>query len=350
MSQATSHWVDIDGAMGEGGGQVLRSSLTLSLLTGRPVRIFNIRARRPKPGLRPQHLKAVEAAAMVGGAEVEGARLGASTLLFQPGQVRPGDYHLDIGTAGATSLVLQTVFLPLALAAGESSLTLEGGTHVPWSPCYHYLAWQWLPWMARLGLQAELSMDRPGFYPEGGGRVRARIHGGGRLQGLTLLDRGALREVEGLSAVCELDLSIARRQQRRALARLEGLGCPLRVEVERWRGRSRGTVLLLLARFEHSQFCAFSLGARGKPAERVADEAAQALLDFLETPGVFDEHLADQLLLPLALAPEPSTLLTPRLTRHLLTNAEVIRAFLPVRIEVEGQEGEPGRVAVEPHP
>ncbi|QKT04609.1 RNA 3'-terminal phosphate cyclase [Ectothiorhodospiraceae bacterium 2226] len=340
--------VHIDGTMGEGGGQVLRSALTLSVLTGRPMRLTRIRARRDKPGLAFQHCMAVQAAARISAAEAEGVRAGSQTLAFSPGAVTPDEYHFDIGTAGATSLVLQTVLLPLALSAGPSQVTITGGTHVPMSPCFHYLDWLWRPMLARVGIGFDLHMSRAGFYPPGGGEIRAAMPGRAQVDGLDLMHRGRLLDVHGLSAVANLPAEIAQRQRDRALHRLQGLVCPLDIELASLPALSPGTVLVLLARFEHAQACFFALGARGKRAERVADDAVDELLRFLATDGAVDRWLADQLLLPLALAERRSAFRTSEVTLHLLTNAEVIRSFLPVAIEIEGELGEPGTVRVEP--
>lgn len=340
----------VDGSMGEGGGQVLRTSLALSLLTGRPFRIENIRARRPKPGLAAQHLRSVEAAAAVGAARVEGAQKGSTALTFEPGPVRPGEYRLDVGTAGAASLVLQTVAVPLALAGGESRLAVTGGTHVPWSPSFHYLERQWCPALAPLGLRAEVSLRRLGFYPRGGGEIEARLGpGSGRPSPLTLVERGKLQEVRGLSAVAGVPPAVAERQARRARARLQPLGVPVEIETASLEASSPGTFLFLEARFERARCCATGLGERGKPAEQVADETVAEVEAYLRSGAALDEHLADQLLLPLALARGGSAFTTAGVTRHLTTNAAVIRLFLPeTEIRIEGEEGRPGRVAVRP--
>lgn len=340
--------IEIDGSMGEGGGQVLRSALSLALMTGQPFHLRHIRANRAKPGLGFQHRTAVQAAVRVGRAEVEGDRVGSQSLMFVPAALAPGEYHMDIGTAGATSLVLQTVLLPLALARGPSRLTVTGGTHVPWSPCFHYLDWHWRVLLGRLGLHFKLEMALAGFYPQGGGRVRAELRGGAQVTGLTLDARGALQRVRGLSAVSNLPEDIAVRQRSRASRRLRGLGCDADIALESLPARSRGTVLVLLAEFEHGQACFCALGARGKRAEQVADEAADELLRFLGTDGAVDHRLADQLLLPLACAGQPSVLRTSEVTRHLLTNAEVIRAFLPVRIAIDGALGMPASIRIMP--
>jgi RNA 3'-terminal phosphate cyclase (ATP) len=343
--------IEINGSMGEGGGQVLRSALTLSLLTGQAFHMTHVRESRPRPGLFPQHLAAVQAAAQISGAEVSGARIGSHELCFTPRPLRPGRYHFDIGTAGATTLVLQTLLLPLAVADAASTLSIAGGTHVPWSPCFHYLDWHWRPLLARIGIAFQLELTMAGFYPQGGGELRAEIPGAARPLGLELLERGSLRRLRGLSAVANLPLQIAERQRGQALRRL-GRRMPkadVRIDVEPLPARSPGTLLLLLAEFEHSQACFFGLGARGKRAERVADEAVDELFAFLDSDGAVDRWMADQLLLPLALAAQGSVLRTAEVSSHLLTNAAVIGAFLPLRITVQGNTGEAGVVRIQPH-
>lgn len=338
----------IDGAMGEGGGQIVRSALSLSLLTGKPFTIARIRAARPKPGLRPQHLAAVSAAARISHAQVEGDRVGSQWLSFAPGVIAPGSYHFDIGTAGATTLVLQTVLLPLALAAAGSRLTISGGTHVPWSPSFHYLDLHWRHFLARIGIDFGLTLQRAGFYPHGGGELLATLPGAAHPRPLQLVRRGALRRIRGVSAVANLPLTIAERQRTQALRRLRQLAPQVATEIaiDTLAAISPGTMLLLLAEFEASQACFTALGERGKPAERVADEAADALAAFLGSDGAVEPWLADQLLLPLALAPGCSTLRTSAVTQHLLTNAAIIRRFLPVTIAVEATLGAPATVTI----
>jgi RNA 3'-terminal phosphate cyclase (ATP) len=201
--------IEVDAAMGEGGGQVLRSALSLSLLSGRASRLSRIRANQDRPGLRPQHLAAVRAAARVASAEVRGDRVGSEEIAFASGPVRPGDYFFDIGTAGSTSPVLRALLLPLALARKTSSVTIRGGTHVPWSPCFRYLDWQWRPPLAPIGVPFELTMTMAGFYPQGRGELQARIPGGSRPRPLSLPERGPLRTVRGLSAAANLPREIA---------------------------------------------------------------------------------------------------------------------------------------------
>ncbi len=339
--------IQLDGSYGEGGGQILRSALTLSLLTGRAVEIVNIRAGRPNPGLQAQHLKAVEAAAAISGSRVEGAMRGSRRLTFFPQPVRPGKYRFDIGTAGSTSLVLQTVVYPLALAGDVSTVTLTGGTHVPWAPSWHYLQMQWATMLRRIGFSVELELPRAGFYPRGGGEVRARIDPAASLQPLELTDRGALQSITGISGVGQLRRAIAVRQARRAEQLLQPLGVPVQIETAELPAACPGSFLLLLAHFERTQLCSSVLGAPGKPAENVADEAATALLAMLAGTATVDDYLADQLLLPLALAGRTSSFRTPRITRHLLTNAWVIEQFLPCRIAVTKTADDAGEVRIE---
>ncbi|HEY52075.1 MAG TPA: RNA 3'-terminal phosphate cyclase [Caldilineae bacterium] len=340
--------IHIDGSHGEGGGQVLRSSLTLSVLTGQPLRIDNIRARRSKPGLRAQHLASVQAAAAISQAEVTGATLGSATLLFRPGRVQPGPYRFDIGTAGSTSLVLQTIFLPLALAAAPSTVTISGGTHVAWSPSFDYLDRQWLPALRRMGYDACLTLERAGFYPKGGGRIRAEIRPAGTLQPVELVDRGALRRVSGISASANLPEHIARRQRQQVERRLGGWVPNLAVKTVTLSSSGPGTAVFLQAECEQGGGGFTALGRRGKPAERVADEAVDELETYLATNAAIDKHLADQLILPLVFAPGHSTFSTAAVTRHLLTNIEVVQAFLDVEIMVEGELRYPGFLRIEP--
>ncbi len=339
--------VELDGSYGEGGGQILRSSLTLSLLTGKPFRLRNVRARRPKPGLQPQHLMAVRAAAEVGGAQVRGASVGSSDLTFEPGDVSAGAYRFDIRTAGSTGLVLQTLCLPLALRGGApSEVTVIGGTHVTTSPCFHFLQTTWRAYLERMGLRLSLSMRRPGFYPRGGGEVVAHIPPVPGLRGVTLPARGDVM-VHGFSAIAGLPEHVMVRQARRANFRMEqsfGAGTDIRQEV--WAG-GPGSVLALVVETEPAPALFFGLGARGKPAEAVADEAADQAVAYLRAaPAAVDAHSADQIVLPLALAEGPSEYTAAEMTQHLLTNVTTIRRFVERDISCEGHLGQPGVVRI----
>jgi len=338
----------IDGSTGEGGGQVLRSSLALAILTGQSVHLTSIRAGRAKPGLQPQHLESVRAAAQICGGQVHGAALNSQQLLFEPGEVHGGRYRFDINTAGAAALVLQTIFLPLAMARDSSNITITGGTHVPHSPCYHYLECQWLPALQSSGFWARLSLERAGFYPQGGGEIQALIRPVETILPLQSMQRGRLLRIRGISAIANLEDGIAQRQKLQALRRLEAICTDSKIETVRMSSPGKGTLLLVQAEFEHSTCCYFGLGAIGKRAEQVANEAVDALEAFLASDGALDEYLADQLLLPLAFANGPSQFRTARVTLHLLTNAEILQAFLPIRIQIDGAEGQPGTVTISP--
>jgi RNA 3'-phosphate cyclase len=341
-----SPFLELDGSFGEGGGQILRTSLALSLLTGKPFHLRHIRAGRPKPGLQPQHLMSVRAAATVGQAKVRGASRGSSDLVFEPGQVVPGKYRFDIGTAGATGLVLHTLYLPLMLGAdAPSELTLVGGTHVSTSPCFHFLQTTWHAFMQLLGLTIRLHMQRPGFYPRGGGVVEVNLQPVARLKGLRLRERGPIR-VTGFSAVAGLPEDIARRQARRAVQRLKQAGLEATIREESWED-GPGTVLAVVLETTPAPALFFALGERGKRAERVADEAVDQVLAYLHAArAAVDAHSADQIVLPLALAEGPSEYTVAEVTRHLLTNVEIIRRFIDRDIVCEGEEGRPGTVRI----
>ncbi len=347
----------IDGSYGEGGGQVLRTCLALSAITGQPVQIERIRAARRKPGLKPQHLTGVRATAKVCNAQVEGAKLNSQSLSFAP-QSAPeaGTYTFDVaqaakgGSAGSVSLILQTVLLPLAHAEGPSELTLRGGTHVAWSPAFDYVKRVYLPTLARMGVQAKASIRNWGWYPIGGGEVRSTVDGKGRearFTGLDLRQRGELVRVRGVSASSNLPKHIRSRQERSALQALRSNGVNARVDVIDAPSKGQGTLVFLWSTFENGIAGFTSLGERGKPAERVAEEAAQDLLEHLGSDAALDPYLADQLVLPMALAAGSSQLSTQRVTQHLLTNAWVVNQFLPGCVSVDGQEGEPGLCRVE---
>jgi RNA 3'-phosphate cyclase len=338
--------IRIDGSLGEGGGQVLRSALTLSLLTGTPIEIYNIRVHRPKPGLQTQHLFAVQAAAAVGDARVSDIHLGSTQLIFEPRAIHAGAFRFDLHTAGSTSLILQTITIPLSHSVATSSVVLIGGTHVPWSPCFHYVALHWLRYLRQMGFNMELELERAGFYPGGGGSVRAVIHPVQQTSPLRAVERGSLNRIRGISAVANLSNQVAERQRRRAFDRLKPRCEHVEIEIDRLPSFGRGTMLLLVAEFEYFQCCFYSLGARGKPAEQVAEDAVAEFEAFIATDGCVDPYLADQLVVPMALTEGVSEIRTSQVTPHLTTNIEVVKLFLPVEIAVSGEIGQPGMIRV----
>jgi RNA 3'-terminal phosphate cyclase (ATP) len=338
--------IEIDGAEGEGGGQMVRTSLALSLITGKAFHLYRLRAGRAKPGLHAQHLASVRAAATIGQARLEGAALRSSDLVFEPGTVQPGNYHFDIGTAGTTALVLHTVYLPLALALGPSTVTIEGGTHVRTAPSFHFLAITWQAYLRRIGLDIDVTMRRPGFYPRGGGAIEANIKPWRQREGLNIATLTRPLRARCLSAVAGLPEHILHRQADRARAGLHQLGLDTDVYEESWPG-GPGTMLGIELPTAPAPTFLFTVGERGKRAERVADEAVAQVAAFLkaEPPGI-DEHSADQLVLPLALSPQPSSFPVAAVSSHLLTNVAVIQRFLERKIIVEGNLGQPGLVRI----
>jgi len=339
--------IKIDGSLGEGGGQILRTALSLSTITQRPFEIYNIRANRKTPGLSHQHLQAVNATARICNAKVSGNYLRSTDITFYPGKVQYGNYRFDIGTAGSVSLVLQTIFYPLSLAGEKSTITITGGTHVTHSPCIDYLACQWLYFLKQIGFDAKIQTVRAGFYPRGGGEVFVEIHPANPQLPLEIKDRGRHVKTTVISAVSNLDMAIAQRQQLQAKKRLQEKGIPHEVVLEERPAIGKGTLLLIVGTFEHSQCCYFSLGAIGKRAETVADDACNEFLSFLGTKGVIDEHLADQIVIPLALTKGTSHFITPKITQHLLTNIEIVKLFLPVSIDISGTPDGEGAVTIQ---
>ena len=346
--------VNIDGSFGEGGGQVLRTSLALSAITGQPLHIYNIRAARSKPGLQAQHLTCARAAAAICGAELEGAAMGSQSLVFRPAHLpQAGEYVFDVteargsGSAGATTLILQTVLLPLALAEGESRVTIRGGTHAPFSPPFPYIHHVYLPTLWRMGVRAQVELQRYGWYPAGGGEITLKIQAnGGTLRPTTLTERGDLRQVRGTAAVSNLPSHIAQRMANRAVNVLKEAGIQSRVEAAHVEATGPGAGIFLIAEYEHSVAGFTAYGQKGLPSERVADSACHDLIAYHRSNAATDMHLADQLVLPAALATGESRWTTCRVTQHLLTNAWVVRQFLDVPINIIGDENESGQVII----
>jgi len=354
--------ITIDGSYGEGGGQVLRTSLSLSALLGEAVRFENIRAKRRKPGLQAQHLTGVLATAQICDAELKGAELGSQTLTFAP-QAPPqaGDYAFDVakarkgGSAGSTSLVFQTLLLPLAFADGDSHLTIRGGTHVAWSPPFHYLKHVYLPTLARMGIEATVEINQWGWYPIGGGEIKARVRGRGirdRGQGardggssptpyplspIALVERGELKRLWGISVLSNLPAHIGQRQKRQVERLLRERGFTPEIEIVDAPSPGQGTVVFLVAEFENVLAGFTSYGARGKRAEKVAEEACREFIQYYDSGQALDKHLADQLTLPMSLAAGQSGFTTCEVTQHLLTNVGVVERLMGVKAEIEGK-------------
>ncbi len=330
--------IRIDGSSGEGGGQILRSSLGLSLATGKAFRIENIRAKRERPGLLRQHLTAVLAASEVGGAQVEGAALGSKTLTFIPGTVRPGKHRFVIGTAGSSTLVFQTILPALMLASGPSQITIEGGTHNQAAPPFDFLEKCFLPVINRLGPKVRVNLERYGFYPAGGGSFNATVEPCERLSPTDLIERGEITRRSVVAIVANLSPGIARREIE-TVAHLLNWDKEYMQIVETRNSVGPGNVVLIEVGTSTGMaelFCGF--GRLGASAESVATEAVKEARTYIASEAAVGEHLADQLLLPFALA-GGGAFTASKLNRHARTNMDVVSTFLPVRFETREESG-----------
>jgi RNA 3'-terminal phosphate cyclase (ATP) len=334
--------IALDGSQGEGGGQILRSALALSLVTGTPFRIDNIRAGRPRPGLMRQHLTAVQAAAAVGAAETSGAAIGSQSLTFKPTTVKAGDYTFSVGTAGSATLVLQTVLPSLLTADRPSSLVLEGGTHNPSSPPFDFLAKAFLPLVARMGARVEATLERPGFYPAGGGRFRVTIAPTKALTALVLEQRGELRTRRVRAVVANLPRAIGERELNRFAARTHWDSSAFSVEAVP-NSVGPGNALIAEVESEHVTEVFTGFGEKQVRAETVANVCADEVLAYLATDAPVGPHLADQLVLLLALAGH-GTFRTPTPTKHTRTQLDVIPRFLSTSIACTEEAGGTWRI------
>jgi len=357
VSEATIH---IDGSQGEGGGQIVRSSLALSMVTGKPVSIDRVRAGREKPGLMRQHLTAVRAAKEISGATVTGDAIGSSTLTFHPGEVVPGEYHFAVGTAGSATLVLQTVLPPLLIAEHSSRLILEGGTHNPWAPPWDFVQQSYLPLINRMGPRVSATLERPGFFPAGGGRFVIEIEPRkttepnadpavtpqpGFLSGLTLLERGDIRSRRGRVLLSNLPEHIAQREldELRRLGSWDDDGLVRETVV----AHGPGNVVLVEIESQHVTEVFVGFGEHGVKAEAVVRRAIDELRDYLKSGAPVGPYLADQLLLPMGIAAwqatragqrQSSSFCTLPLTEHSRTHIAVLRSFLGIEIGAVPQQ------------
>jgi RNA 3'-phosphate cyclase len=322
--------IDIDGSEGEGGGQILRTAIALSALTGKAVQVHDIRANRPKPGLAAQHLCAVRGVATICDARVEGAEVGSTQITFYPEKVRPGKYKLDVGTAGSITLVLQACLLAAAKCTQEMRLEIVGGTNVRWSPPIDFYERLLFPKLAALGFRLQLMEMRRGFYPEGGGGVDILFQAPRQVAQMALEERGKLLNVEGVCFSQNLPEHVCQRIN--AAVRKEMLGIEVALTSARTTGPSTGAGVFIMARYENSLLGADSLGERGVPAERVGSLAARSLREEMGGPGTLDVHAADQLLPYLALAIGPSSFRVREMTSHLNTQIELLQKFLDVKV------------------
>ncbi len=332
MSRGEQASLTIDGSEGEGGGQILRTSLALAAITGRPFRVENIRARRRKPGLLRQHLAAVRGAAAICNAELEGAELGSSKLEFRPKAIVHGEHRFAVGSAGSATLVFQTVVWPLLVTPGRSTLTFEGGTHNPLAPPFDFIAHAFLPCLRKHGAVIEAELERPGFYPAGGGRFTVEIEGGHALAPMQLHEAGAVVRRRANAIVANLPRNIATRELT-VVKRELGWSRDECFVVEP-QGPGPGNALVLIVETEHACEVVTGFGDKGVRAEQVAQDAVVELRRWLDAGVAVGEHLADQLLIPLALTGSGEFWTLPT-SLHTQTNAELIERFLPVRFVIE---------------
>jgi RNA 3'-terminal phosphate cyclase (ATP) len=330
--------IEIDGSQGEGGGQILRSALSLAVCTGQAFRISRIRAGRGKPGLLRQHVTAVKAAAAISDAEVDGCEVNSSTLTFEPGRLRPGDYSFSIGTAGSCTLVLQTVLPPLLTATAPSVIRISGGTHNKGAPPVDFLSRAFLPLLARMGAQVTLTLERHGFHPRGGGAIVAQIAPVARLRPLEITERGQRLGSYAEAYICGIPVHVAERE-------LAVIGRRLNWTPEQLKIRGLpsemgpGNALTLTLEHEHIVEVFTGFGEKARTAESVAEGAAREVRDYLAHGAPVGNHLADQLLIPMALG-GVSAFVTGAPTAHFTSNAEVIAMFTGRCIAVEDRGGQ----------
>ena len=318
----------IDGSEGEGGGQIVRNACALSLVTGQPFRITDIRGRRSKPGLMRQHVTAIEAACRIGNAGCDGLAIGSSEMTFTPGSVTAGDYHFKVGTAGSTSLVLQTILMPLILADAPSRLTIEGGTHNMMAPPFDFIERCFLPVINRMGPRVEARLIRHGFYPRGGGRIEIVIEPA-PLQRIECVERGALIDCSAAALFTGLPFDVADRELATARNYLPEWPAEAFAVRQLPEDRGPGNVLMLEARFEHATEIVSGFGQLGVPAERLAKQAAGRMAGYLARDAFAGPYLQDQLLLPMALA-GGGRFTSVKPSQHSLTAGDIIQRFLGI--------------------
>ncbi|TWT83171.1 RNA 3'-terminal phosphate cyclase [Planctomycetes bacterium CA13] len=328
--------IEIDGSEGEGGGQILRSSLALSIVTGKPVRFTNLRANRNKPGLMRQHLTAVKAATEVCDGAAEGAELNSQELTFTPGPIRAGDFHFDVGTAGSCTLVLQTVLPALLYADQSSCVVVEGGTHNPFAPPFEFLDRTFVPLVSRMGAKVELKLQQHGFYPSGGGRITATVWPKESSRPLCLLNRGKLLSRQAIAVVANLPVDIASRELSTVTKKL-GWAKRCLTTIEANESPGPGNVVMLSVKYENINELFVAFGKRGISAERVAQKAIKHLNNYLRHDAPVGPYLADQLSLPIALS-GGGEFRTCELTDHTQTNLATIKRFLDVETMATSQQ------------
>jgi len=325
--------ITIDGSEGEGGGQVLRYSAALSLLTGEPFTIKNIRGGREKPGMKRQHVTALEAACVIGNAEASGLAVGSDRLTFRPGSIQPGEYSFAVGTAGSTGLVLQTVIVPLMLADAPSRLVIEGGTHAMAAPPFDFTAKTLLPILGRMGPKVSAKIERHGFYPRGGGRIVVDIDPSG-LRPIECLDRGELRSTSAEAIVAGIPFDVAQRELAAARKVLPDWSEQSFTTRQLPADEGPGNALLTEAEFDNVTEILSGIGKIGLSAEKIGKTTAKRMAGYLASGAFAGPYLQDQLLLPFALA-QGGAFTSVKLSQHTRTAMDLIKRFTGIGFKVD---------------
>jgi RNA 3'-phosphate cyclase len=330
--------IEIDGSHGEGGGQILRTSLSLSAVTEQPVRIFNIRAGRQNPGLSPQHVTSIESVVELADAEVDGLHQGSKEITFRPKQLVGGTFEFDVGTAGSISLVIQSCILPAAMSRGQVTMSVRGGTDVRWSPPIDYLSLVHLPMLRLFEISCEMDLISRGFYPEGGGEVRVEIAPSGKPKGAELTNQGKILGIEGVTFSQNLPDHVATRIKHAAVKTLVDFR-DVKIGSDMRRGHSTGAGIVLAARTENTILGESALGEKGIRSEVLGENCAQDLKETIRSGATVDQHMVDQILPCMALAEGPSAILAEEITGHAETNMWVIEEFLGKKFTMRRSNG-----------
>lgn len=346
--------IEISGDMLEGGGQIVRTSLALAALTGKPVRVSKIRDKRPNPGLQAQHVTAVKALAAICNAETQGLLAGSRELTFKPRSHVSGRFSFDVGTAGSIPLILQALMPSAAYAPGRVDFDLTGGTDVRWSPTIDYVRLVVLPVLQLMGYKATMNVHRRGHYPKGGGRVTMSIEPVRALRSINLLEPGLFSGVEGISHCVKLPSHVAQRQAVAAKEKLGSRGISnVNIAIETYPPDrdphiAPGSGITLLMKCSAGSIIgADSIGERGKPAERVGEEAANKLLSEIESKAPVDRHLGDILIPYMTVAEGRSEIFVSEITMHTITNIRVAEIIAGVKFDVQDELKKPGRISVQ---
>ncbi len=333
----------IDGSAGEGGGQILRSALGLSLVSGKPFQIRNIRANRKKPGLMRQHLTAVQAAAEIGSCNTDGAIIGSTKLFFTPDKIKAGKYHFSIGTAGSCTLVFQAILPALLMTDASSEVVLEGGTHNPMAPPFDFLETTFIPVLSHMGVQIRATLERPGFFPAGGGKMRIAVTPAQELKPFNICEFS--KTSLSAKAVCaQLPGHIANRELNVIAKKLHLSDTDLdQIQLEEY---GPGNILTIMVRSAQLTETFTGFGQKNRSAEKVASQTVREVTSYLSNKAPVGPYLADQLLIPMALA-ESGSFVTGKPTEHTLTNIEVIQKFLEVRFNLKQMDSKRWEIRVQ---